>query len=276
MRGEFIAVWEDTKREIWGELAEYETIPRDLFCELYRELASSLVKPPTVEELADIIDNPEQSRIAFESTGSDLLRGERSVVAFIEAAYVSLDDLGGASLSRFYVGLVTRFIEKFSLRYAVGIPFVLSPTLPGLFSALIRDLRSLSMGNTHLEGIIEDFDASVRDLRADRSEGRIKTCMQKQINLLEALAGSSPGVTGTELGAMCKQLNLWPHAAISKSLSSLYGFTSDYPGIRHAGNPTGAIRNIDLRDLLALSIVLAGFTPYLVHALDAESIYRGR
>ena len=85
MRGEFIGVWFETWREIWLPLIDHEGVPEDIFCELYRELAPALKNPPSVEALADIIDNPVQSREAFEKTGANDFAGERALVAFLEA-----------------------------------------------------------------------------------------------------------------------------------------------------------------------------------------------
>ena len=115
----------------------------------------------------------------------------------------------------------------------------------------------------------------MRDLRHDCSDGRIKTCIQKQVNLLEAIGRTTPGVTEAELGGICNQVTTWPHGAIESALKNLYGFASDYPGIRHGGNPAGALRAVDMRDMVAMSILLAGFTPYLSNSLDADVVYRG-
>jgi len=84
-----------------------------------------------------------------------------------------------------------------------------------------------------------------------------------------------PGVTETELSGMCNQIGTWPHGAIKASLKNLYGFASDYPGIRHGGNPAGALRAIEMRDMVAMSILLAGFTPYLSDQFNADVVYRG-
>ena len=35
---------------------------------------------------------------------------------------------------------------------------------------------------------------------------------------------------------------------------------SDYPGIRQGGSPNSVIRDIEMRDMVAVSILLAGFT----------------
>jgi len=94
------------------------------------------------------------------------------------------------------------------------------------------------------------------------------------VNVLEAMSCKYPGVTQNTIGAICNQLNTWPHEKIKEAMKSLYGFTCDYPGIRHAGTPAHALRIIDMRDMVAISILLAGFTPYLTDLLDADSIYR--
>src|SRR3546814_1477378 len=74
---------------------------------------------------------------------------------------------------------------------------------------------------------------------------------------------------------MCGQINSWPHPTIKKALSTLYGFASEYPGIRHAGNPQSALREMEMRDLVAVLIVLTGFSPYLRDGFDANAVYIG-
>jgi hypothetical protein len=275
MRGEFIRVWSDTWREIWLPLIDHEGVPEDIFCELYRALAPTLKSPPSVEALADVIDNPMQSREAIETTRADDFTGERSLVVFLEVAHSELDELAGDELSNRYFNLLAGFIDKFSLRYDLRRPCTLCPTLPGVFASLVRDLRALASQDAHLDALMKEFENAVRDLRHDCSDGRIKTCIQKQVNLLEAIGRTTPGVTEGELSGICNQVTSWPHSALKASLKNLYGFACDYPGIRHGGNPAGALRAVDMRDMVAMSVLLAGFTPYLAAQLNAESVYRG-
>lgn len=63
--------------------------------------------------------------------------------------------------------------------------------------------------------------------------------------------------------------------AWSLAMKVFKGFTSDYPGIRHSGNPANALRDIEMRDMVAVSILLAGFTPYLSDNLDSNRVYSG-
>lgn len=276
MRGEFIGVWSETWREIWLPLIDQEEVPEDIFCELYRELAPALKTRPSVEDLADIIDDPTQSREAFEKTRAEDFGGERSLVAFLEAAQPVLDDLGGDLLSNSYFNLLAGFLDKFSLRYDLRRPCTLCPTLAGIFASLVRDLRTVTSQDAHLDSLMKDFENAIRDLRIDCSDGRIRTCIQKQVNVLEALGARCPGVTRDTLGAICGQVGTWPHAKVQEAMENIYKFTCNYPGIRHGGTPRSAIRDIDMRDMVAMSILLAGFTPYLTDQLNADRMYRGR
>src|SRR2546428_10165990 len=114
MRGEVIGVWSETWREIWLPLIDHEDVPEDIFCELYRVLAPALRERPSVEDLADIIDNPLQSRGVFEKTSAKDFAGERSLASCLEAAHSALDELAGDELSNRYFNLLVGFIDKFN------------------------------------------------------------------------------------------------------------------------------------------------------------------
>lgn len=273
MRGEFLNVWEDTFREIWRPLVEHDSVSQDIFCELYRELAKALRLQPSIQDLAATIDDPFQSRAAFEKIAAADFAGESALVGFFEAAHEALDDFAGDELTNRYFNLLGAFIAKFSLRYDLRRPCILCPTLPGVFASLMRDLRALTSQDSNLDQLMKDYEDAVRDLRFGCTDGRIKTCIGKQFMLLEAIGALDPSVTKNTLGEMCDQVTSWPHATIKESLKKLYGFASDYPGIRHGSRTKGALRAIDMRDMVAMSILLAGFTPYLEHRLSAEAIY---
>ena len=281
MRSEFVGVWSEMWREVWLPLTNQpllegeDGVPEDIFCELYREIAKALKVRPSIEALADVIDDPVQSREAFKRTTAVHLSGERAVVTFLEAAHDALEELGGDELTNHFFNLLTHFISKFNLRYDLRRPCILCPTLPGVFASLIRDLRSLANQDPHLDTLMKDFEESVRDLRIDCSDRRIKTIIQKQVNLLEALGRRHPGVKRKTLGAISRQVNNWPHKEVMVALQSLYNFACDYPGIRHGGTPASALRAVDMRDMVAMTILLAGFTPYLTHGLNPDVVYRG-
>lgn len=224
------------------------------------------------------INDKLKSREAFEQTQARDLAGERALVTFLEAAHRILDDLGRDPLSNLYFTLLEGFIEKYSLRYDLRRPCTLCPTLPGVFASLVRDLRALSSQDSELDELMKDFEEAVRDLRFGTSSGRIKTCITKQVMLLEALASMAPEVTKSTLADMCEEIVSWPHPAVRESLKKLYGFASDRSGIRHGKSRRRTKRSeraMEMRDMVAMSILLAGFTPYLSDQLDGEVVYRG-
>jgi hypothetical protein len=275
MRGEFLGVWSETWDGIWAGLASEKFAPEDLYCELYRELSQSLKNKPTAQELADIVDDTVRAKEAFLNTRGDDFVGERSIIWFLEKAYEVLDDLAGDALTNPYFNSLSRFIEKYSLRYDLRRPCILCPTLTGVFASLMRDLKMASSGDPHLNRLMKDFENAIRDLRSGCSEGRIKTCIQKEVNLLEAMGRKYPGVTAKTFGAICDQIGTWPHDNVKEASKTLYGFTCDYPGIRHSGTPENSIRDIDMRDMVAVTIFLVGISPYLTDQVDANIVYRG-
>jgi hypothetical protein len=273
MRGEFLPVWPQTWHYIWRKLARHENAPPDLFSELYRELTVALKRIFDAQQLADVVDDPKSSQQALLLTNPDEIKGEHALVEFLEKVYDICEDLGGDALSNRYFVLLDHFIDCFSLRYDLRRPCLICPTLSGVFAKLMRSVQTVAKADAHLDALLKDFEGAIRDLHSERTDGRIKTCIQKQINLLEAMARLTPGVTQNTLGAIANEITVWPHNKVRDAVKALYGFASDYPGIRHAGTPANAIRNIDMRDMVALTILLAGFSPYLSHQLDSDLVY---
>ena len=106
MYSEFIGVWSETWREIWEPLASLEAAPGDLYCELYRELSNALRNNPTIEELANIIDDPDQSKEAFQNIKAEDLAGERALVTFFERTHEALDELAPKNSKMLFVTYV--------------------------------------------------------------------------------------------------------------------------------------------------------------------------
>ena len=274
MRGEVIGVWSEMWRQVWRRLADHRDAPDDLFCELYRELNTALINPKDpATDLADVVDDQEQARIAFRDSKATALQGELAAVEFLERAHNLIEDFGSEALTNKYFLLIQEFLDKYSLRYDLRRPFSLHPTLPGVFARLMRDLRGVTSQDAALATLMRDFEESVRDLKGNHTPRRVKQCIAAQFNLLEALLRHHPNTNGNTFGAMCNETNNWPHEAVKESAKKIYTFASDYPGIRHGGTPANQLREIDMRDLVAMTVVLAGFTPYFSDALNADTIY---
>jgi hypothetical protein len=200
---------------------------------------------------------------------------EADAIRFLEKSYSIFDEYGDGNYANDYFNRVDRFLTRYSLRYDLRRPLTLHPTLAGIFASLVKQLRAISLQDVHLQSLLNEFEEALRDLKTDLSPTRIKTCLQKQFNLLEAVGQTFPGVTTNTLGGIAGQINSWPHVTVRDALTKLNGFRSDYPGLGHAGNPTAVLRDLDARDVVAIGVLLAGFVPYLSSQLDSRIVYGG-
>ena len=307
MNGELLPVWSRSWQEVWLRLSKYPIAPNDLFIELVGSLANapqqpaSPPQPPAIAFDADgsLVDllalqareqyelaltNYAAARSEYESalTSEALARrffrkllgrvkSEAQAVEFFESAHAALVGYGNPALLARFDKLVSDFVRRYSLRYELR-GDSLRATIPGVFAKLISELKKLSIKDDHLRSLLNEFEESFGDLKTDRTQAKIKTCLQKQFNLLEALGQKYPGVSETTLGAICNQLD-WPHATIKEVGKKLYGFRSSYPGLGHAGNADSVLRQLDMRDFISLSLMLASFTPYVAHDLNSDQCY---
>lgn len=307
MRGEFLGVQDQIVVEIFRPIEELDEVDSTLLSDLFRDSIPQPVAPidPEPMELNEDgeiflpgdIEADAAYRAAFErfqdrleaytdaSSRDDLGWAyfqdffvdqdttEAQIVKALEDAFDVLQEYGGDELSNDYYLTVGRFLEKYSLRYDLRRPFSLHPTLPGIFAKLIRELKAAAIADEALAGMMNDFEDAVRDLRDNKTDRRMRQCIEAQFKLVEAFAQKYPGIDPDSLGRMCHHLPTWPHPTIRAAIGNLYGFASNYPGIRHAGNPDSKIRDIEMRDMVSMSIVLAGFTPYLTDLIDSDRIY---
>lgn len=308
MNGELLPVWARTWQEIWLRLAKSQRAPADLFVELVRNVAPAPRQPtqppaPSTEAFnsdGQLIDSTAiqlrseyeaamESYSAYRNAYETALNSEADAREFfhralgtisseleatnlLEIAYETLVAYGDDRLTSRFRKLVGDFIVSFNLRYELREKCSLHPTLPGVFAKLISEVRKVADQDSHLNDLLTEFEEAFADLKTSRSQSRMKTCLQKQYNLLEALGRRYPGVTETTLGAICNQLD-WPHAAVKEVGKKLYGFGSNYPGVRHAGNTDGVMRQLNMKDFVSLSLMLASFTPYVTSGLNSDLCY---
>lgn len=308
MRGEFIVVWSELAREVWMplgldfdeqspahasllsglEFPEKYDGHDDLYAGLFREaflaIKDSLKSPkygsapsevlhPGID-LAELTSDPRSAYEALLQLDSAAIKSERDAVEFLERAHDVCAEYEDVLAAR-YRTLLEAFVSKYSLRYEIAEPCILHPTLPGAFASLFQELETFADADPALIPALGEFKIAYRDIRRDPTEARIKTCIQKLVLLIEGIALRHTNARGNAktLGEACNVLRTWPHATIRKALSSLYGFSSDYPGIRHAGNHDAMERALDQRDLVAICVIMAGYVPYLLDGVDCGGMY---
>ncbi|GAA0729024.1 hypothetical protein [Sphingomonas japonica] len=308
MRGELLNVWDKVWPDVFVKLSKHKDAPDELFSELYEAIIRAPVLPiepaePTQYDENGLLIDPDEIaaeaayKVALEAFNAARSHYEQAISGNAKArrwlrielpqhvtseskalfalaeVHAKLRDISDDALVNRYFQLVEGFIDKYSLRYDLRRPFSLHPTLPGIFARMVRNLKLAAQTDAHLASSFHEFEDALRDLTAEQTPNRIKTCISKQTNFLEAIGQLAPNVTGNTLGAICNQVGTWPHEKLKESVKGIYGFASDYPGIRHGGTPANQLREIEMRDLVAVCVVMFGFSPYLTDQLNSDDIY---
>jgi len=258
MSGRFGESWVYLIDDLWIQLSDYASdgiaAPEDLFGDLYSAASDFIAPSPLAKDLEEVRNDPMIAKKRFLSlTGTDF-RSEIAIVQFLERAQevVAQYDLEGFESA--YRRLLRDAVLKFNLRYRLDEPFDLRFLLPGSFVNLYSELHRAGVGNSHLTNLLLDFEKAFDRYARTLDETDLKTCIGKASNYAEGLASitvANPRVSNT-MGSLAAALGVWPHDKwphdkVRAALVDLYVFCSDYPGIRHGGTPTSALRDLASR-----------------------------
>ncbi|RGE09680.1 hypothetical protein DXC33_12480 [Clostridiaceae bacterium TF01-6] len=140
----------------------------------------------------------------------------------------------------------------------------------------ISDRNEIQAINDSLKNPYEDVREHIKKankLLADRDNPDYENSIKESISAVEAMCKILTGSTGNDatLGKMLKNLEdkgIKIHSAMKNAFNSLYGYTSDAKGIRHAGDLGG--EKSTFADAKFMLVACSAFINYL-HANEAKS-----
>jgi hypothetical protein len=276
MNGSLRHAWDHFSDEVWEPLADRPiqdaTAPPDLFNDLFA-LADDYLSPgPTVIELEEARNDPEIARQYFLSLRGTDFTSESDIVQFLEEADNVILDYEIPGFDDAYKRLLRSAFNKFNLRYRLDEPFTVRFLLPGSFANMYTEIQRVNSSSPHLISLLDDFEKAFDRYARTQDPTDLKTCIGKASNYAEGLASATYGTPST-LGFICDHLTDWPHDKLKEALKHLYKFCSDYPGIRHAGNPAGVRRALAMRDLTMASMLILSFSGYLSPHFDERTVF---
>jgi hypothetical protein len=286
MRGSLISAWQYAWQDLWEPLEAHEDSPSELFMELYPEFCKALrpsipqsaaqtsdaqVATSEVADYFDVSNDPRLARQRFQELSPDRFVSDRRLGHFFEEAFFIIEDFS-SELSEYYSTLVDRFLTRYNLRYMLIRPFQLTPTLPGILTGFIQQVELKATGDPHLAGLKRHLERAIELLSKDGRPEDVHKCIGDACNLAEGLARGYPGATAQTLGDLAKELDVWPHQTLREALLKLYGFCSNYPGIRHSGHPGGSLRGLTMKDAVVVSVLLLAFSGYFIDDSDFVEI----
>lgn len=275
MSGSLRHAWEYLAAELWEPLANYDAkdavAPPDLFSDLFSAADELLSPRPSDTRLQDARNDPDKARQRFLALKGTDFASESAIVHFLEEVRNVIANYEIAAFEDLYWRLLREALLKFNLRYRLDEPFTLRILLPGSFTNLYAELRRLNSGNPDLASLWTDFESAFDQYARTQNDSDLRGSIARASNYLEGLASATNGKVGT-LGKLCDGLSDWPHDKVKEAVKSLYGFCSDYPGIRHAGTPGNRKRQLDSRDSVAINVSLMALAAYLSKGLDQEAM----
>lgn len=123
---------------------------------------------------------------------------------------------------------------------------------------------------SNVEGVRRHIDAALA-LFSNRSSPDYRNSIKESISAVEAICRALAGDSGTTLGAALNsiQAKLGMHGALKSALSSLYGYTSDEHGIRHAMLEEPNLGSAEAKFML---VVCSAFANYIIAKAAAAKL----
>lgn len=241
------------------------------FQQMSKDIAEILKSFKQPFEAADDAEHAYQALDALHYTNLPNFVIEADVLTFLEATYGMLKEEYDPAWAEEFSRLVGNFIEKFHLPYKLCPPFRLMPLIAGQALRIYELIEQNSGPHGDHPELWQAFEEAYHQLV--RNGGDRKTPIHKITSYLEAIAADKLDIERDSLGELLKSYEnkrVFPHrGTITGSLDKLYGFTSNYPGIRHAGRPASRNRDLSEDDVTMLSLLLFVWSGYL-HTLPVE------
>ena len=185
------------------------------------------------------------------------------VLTLIEAIVQYLDSyLKGA---RIYMAMsIYEVANNIFQREFIGYRFIDKQITPISDEFEVKEIKQ-ALENPYSS--VYDHLSKANKLIADRSKPDYENSIKESISAVEALCEVLTGITGKEatLGKMLKKLEengVVIHSGLKAAFNSLYGYTSDANGIRHAGNIGGPASTFEEAKFMLVSC--SAFVNYLI------------
>jgi hypothetical protein len=165
------------------------------------------------------------------------------------------------------VGRTDRFIKDCNIiliRELSGYRFIGDKIAPITSQEEISSIEKTLEATTRLKAINTHLKTAL-DLFADRKNPDYRNSVKESISAVEAICGLISGKSKTSLGDALREIErkskIQPHPSLNKSFDSLYGYTSNADGIRHAllDEP-----NLDSEDAKFMLVSCSAFINYLI------------
>ncbi len=264
--------WEKLNREVWSYLENLVSTPEDIYVELlrYRLLQISreeIEKPENVVALND----PARAKDSFRNL--PIPSNETGCIGALREYYRILGQQFGARIAEKYREKLEGWITEHNLRYRVSNDCNLELTIQGSLATQFEFLKKSLENNVHRTEALHDLENNLRKL-GDVDE--VRNCIRTASNLLEGIIIDKSTIRADTLTrALPGCATAFPHASLIRCVENVYKFCSDYPNIRHPGQPSNSLRNLKKDDALLMLAITIGFGTFILDNNASGKILSG-
>jgi hypothetical protein len=271
-----ISNWHFMNEEIWEKLESSENAIEDLYSILLDSYLT-IMKDTFFNDEKHLNDGRVKQYWDLVGASNDkvLARGEfyklppppneKYAIDIIENYYQSLLE-NDYRIANKYRDFLKDFLQKFGVRYFITKPCKLTITIEGLLATEYDYIKYLSENSRSpsRKQLIKIFENHLVKINEPDEENN---CIANSIKLIEHFIldtiSKKKNITlqGRQrtLGYAIKEcIDIFPSTSAKESLKKYYDFTNEYPNIRHVGEDSCVIRDLNKSDaLLALSLAVA-------------------
>jgi len=266
-----ISQWRHLKTEVWDKLERRKSGKLEMYIELYRFAADEL----KLSEEVDAYSDPHLARTLLRRISANDVDSEKRCIKLVEGFRRVLRDefKKEPELSQGYLELLSDFLKHRNLRYKVTDAGNLVLSISGLLADQYDYLKRAVADTGHIRQILDELEDTATIDRKDKANNFIRVAS----NMMEGIAIQRAGA-GTSLSGAVSALkngSCFPHDAVADALREIYKFASDYPNIRHSGNPAGKKRNLKCDDAVLMIGLAIAYAAFLCNELDIGCVLTG-
>lgn len=263
--------WRRLNNDIWQAIRKLTSAPADMYIELlrFRLLAigkKALDDPENVEAL----NNPEKARERFNKL--PVPETEDECLSFLAEYYRILRQFE-TQIAEEYRKRLSEWIIDHNLRYRTTDECELELTISGFLVTEYEFLKKALTGNNERIEALNDLEQVLPKLE---KRHELRNCIQTASNLLEGIIIDRSTISANTLTRAlpgCKQF--FPHQSLMDCVENIYKFLSDYPNVRHAGDPAHQIRGLKKDDALLILALTVGFGTFIFDNDASGKILKG-
>lgn len=263
-------------KDTWKEIIEtiFDYINEDpaiyiQFLEIYYKTLNI-----NLAEKSDVLNDSTLASIEVQSLHMIAI-SEQSCIKILQDFYYVIKNDYGLGFSTTYKNNIVKTLSLYNLRYSVTQDCKISLSIKGLIDSMIIQLQNGLVKQGNVNGF-EQLEYNVASLENNRHS--VSNCLSSASNLIESAVKSVAYNKARTLGKALDNLDadIFPYESLLQSLKEINTFLNNYTDLRHDGDITKKIRDLQLKDASLVTTLIIAYTYFMRSPDDGTSLIDGK